>query len=209
MTDTKQGLTAAIEALGAGQVLPAEAGQADLFQEADAPLPIPPAARSGPKGGRPTGSRNRRTEEWVSYLLGRYRSPLVFLLETYSRTPADLAAQMQLYKFHEGELVLDANGQPVLATGEAADIQVKAAIAALPYLHQRLPQAIEVKGETRGLLLIGDLGADGAADALGIPFAVVEENQSLSDGDPKKSDGSNSRTDTKPMIGNGNSTNGE
>src|SRR5262245_57327845 len=108
MTDTKQGLTAAIEALGAGQP-PATAGdQAELFgdiEEADAPLPIPEARRSGPKGGRPPGARNRRTEEWVSYLLGRYRSPLVALLEMYSRTPAELAQQMQLYLFHEGKLV--------------------------------------------------------------------------------------------------------
>jgi hypothetical protein len=207
MSDTKQGLTAAIEALGAGQVLPAEAGQPDLFEEADAPLPIPPAARSGPKGGRPAGARNRRTEEWVSYLLGRYRSPLVFLLETYSRTPAQLAEQMQLYKFHEGELVKDADGNPVLATGEAADIQVKAAIAALPYLHQRLPQAIEVKATSRGLLLIGDLGADGAADGLAIPFAEDVGNQPLSDGDPDKSDSANSRTDANSLISKGNSGN--
>jgi hypothetical protein len=209
MNDTKQGLTAAIEALGAGEVLPAEAGQPDLFEEAEAPLPIPPAARSGPKGGRPRGSRNKRTEEWVDYLLGRYRSPLVFLLETYSRTPAQLAEQMQLYKFHEGKLVTDANGQPVLATGEAADIQVKAAIAVLPYLHQRLPQAIEVKPNTRGLLLIGDLAGDGASDALAIPFAEVQENQSLSDLDAGKSDGANSRTEASALIYNEESANGQ
>lgn len=209
MTDTKQGLTAAIEALGAGQVLPAEAGQPDLFEEADAPLPIPPAARSGAKGGRPKGARNRRTEEWTAYLLGQYRSPLVFLLELYSRSTAELAEQMQLYKFHEGELVRDKDGQPMLATGEAADIQVKAAIAALPYLHQRLPQAIEVKGETRGLLLIGDLGSDGASDGLAIPFAEIQENQQLSDNDPGKSDGANSRTDDNMLTYNENSDDGQ
>jgi hypothetical protein len=209
MTDIKQGLTAAIDALGAGEVLPAEAGQAELFEEADAPLPIPPAARSGPKGGRPKGARNKRTEEWVDYLLGRYRSPLVFLLETYSRTPAELAEQMQLYKIHEGKVVLDAQGRPMLATGEAADIQLKAAIAALPYLHQKLPQAIEVKANTRGLLLIGDLASDGASDGLAIPFAEVQENQALSSGDREKSDGANSRTNAKPLISKGNSADGE
>lgn len=209
MTETKQGLTAAIEALGAGQVLPAEAGQADLFEEADAPLPIPPAARSGPKGGRPAGSRNKRTEEWVQYLLGRYRSPLVFLLETYSRTPAELAEQMKLYKIHEGKVVTDGQGRPMLATGEAADIQVKAAIAALPYLHQKLPQAIEVTANSRGLLLIGDLGADGAADGLALPLAESIENQRLSHGDAEKSDGAKSRTVDKPLNSNGNSTNGQ
>jgi hypothetical protein len=207
MTDTKQGLTAAIDALGAGEVLPAAASQAELFDEPDAPLPIPPAARSGPKGGRPAGSRNKRTDEWVAYLLGRYRSPLVFLLETYSRTPAELAEQMQLYKFHEGKLVLDADGKPVLATGEAADIQVKAAIAALPYLHQRLPQAIEIKATSRGLLLIGDLASDGASDGLAIPFAEVQENQALSHADAAKSDGANSRMDANALIYNEESTN--
>lgn len=208
MTDRKEGLTAAIELLGgAGEPAVAEGDQPELF-EADAPLPMPPARGvSGPKGGRPKGARNRRTQEWVEYLLSRYRSPLVFLLEAYSRSPRELAEQLQLYKFHEGKLVLapvlDANGvqlrdaagelrwQPSLATGEAAEIQVRAAIAALPYLHQRQPLAIEVQDEKRGLLVIGNLtieGAGGGGDDLVLPLAEAEENQRVIDHDPEKSD---------------------
>src|SRR5690606_19661876 len=121
----------------------------------------------------------------------RYRSPLVFLLETYHRSPRELAEQLELYKFHEGKLVKDADGEPMLATGEAAEIQVRAAIAALPYLHQKQPLAVEVTDEKRGLLVIGNLtieGADGAGSDLALPLAEDEQNQQLIDVTPEKSD---------------------
>lgn len=207
MTDRKEGLTAAIEMLGAGEAPAAEGEQPELF-EAEAPLPMPPARGvSGPRGGRPRGARNRRTQEWVEYLLSRYRSPLVFLLETYHRSPRELAEQLELYKFHEGKLVLapvlDENGvhlrdeagelrwQPALATGEAAEIQVRAAIAALPYLHQKQPLAIDIQEDKRGLLVIGHLavdGADGTGGDLALPLAEDEQNQGVIDVTPEKSD---------------------
>ncbi|MFA7504242.1 MAG: hypothetical protein WCZ28_06050 [Burkholderiaceae bacterium] len=208
MTDRKEGLTAAIEALGgAGEPPAAEVDQAELF-EAEAPLPMPPAKGvSGPKGGRPKGARNRRTQEWVEYLLSRYRSPLVFLLETYHRSPRELAEQLELYKYHEGKLVLapvlDVNGvhlrdaegalrwKPALATGDAAEIQVRAAIAALPYLHQKQPLAVEIQDEKRGLLVIGNLtieGADGAGGDLALPLAETIEDQALIEHEPEQSD---------------------
>jgi hypothetical protein len=149
----KSGLATAVELAGGIGELGSEGGdQVELF-EPDAPLPMPPAARgkSGPQGGRPKGARNRSTQEWRQYLLGRYRSPLVFLLEAYSRTPAELAAQLGLYKYHEGKLVRGADGEPVLETGEAFKRQVEAAVAALPYLHQRLPIAIEGNVKSAGI----------------------------------------------------------
>jgi len=77
--------------------------------------------RRGP--GRPKGSRNRRTDEWVNFLLSRYQSPLVVLAETYSRPVAVLAAELNC------DII------------EAARIQLQAAKELAPYLHQKLPMA--------------------------------------------------------------------
>lgn len=193
MTEKRIGLQTAIELTGPGSLPAADGVQADMF-EADAPLPMPPAKGvSGPKGGRPPGARNKRTDDWVNYLLGKYRSPLVFLLETFHRTPSELAEQLQLYKFHEGKLQLDPRtGQPILATGEAADIQIKAAIAALPYLHQRLPQELALTGDKRGVLVLGDLRIEGGDMGLALPLADDEENQPLTIEHEPKSDGEKS-----------------
>lgn len=176
------GLAAALTMVGAqGHVEDVEGEQAEMFA-ADAALPsmLPPAppAKSGPNGGRPKGARNRSTEAWRELFLSKFRHPLMGLGELAARTPRQLAEEMQLYKFHEGKLVLapvlDKNGvhlkdeageprwQPVLATGEAFDQQVKAMIALLPYMAQKLPLAIEQKGDEGGLLVIGDLTVNNA-----------------------------------------------
>ncbi len=186
--------------------------QAELFADADdAPMPMPAAERTG-QPGRPKGARNRSTEEWRRHILSRYRSPAVFLAEMYSRTPAQLAAELGLFKFHEGKLVtapvIDAQGrvacdengrelrQPVLATGEAAAMQQAAAIALLPYVHQKLPQAIELTPPTRGLVILEELGDDApAGDDLALPLAPqieIQRNQDVSDAEIVKSDGNQS-----------------
>jgi hypothetical protein len=46
--------------------------------------------RRGP--GRPPGSRNRRTEQTVAFLLSRHRDPRQILMEIAEANPADLAA---------------------------------------------------------------------------------------------------------------------
>ena len=194
MSETKQGLTAAVAVLGTGEApqgAAAGAGQADLFEEPEAPLPLQPRGASGPKGGRPAGARNRRTQEWVDFILGQYRSPLVVLAETYSRPVAELAAELGCDKL------------------EAFKAQQAAAVALAPYLHQRQAQMVELQANTRGLLLIGDLGADGAADSLSLPLAEIIGNQPLNTPHPEKSDGAESRMDAKPMISNGNSRDGQ
>jgi len=195
-----------------------EGEQTSFLDADDAPMPMPEAkGTSGPKGGRPKGARNRSTEEWRSFVLSKYRSPLVFLAEMWSRTPAQLAAELGLYKFHEGKLVtapiIDAEGrvmrdeeghelrQPVLATGEAAAMQQAAAIAALPYLHQKQPLAIETKSETRGLLLLGayDTGGDQAAGDGAVPFAPIVENQQVTDVEAEKSHAPQSHDAPNPL----------
>ena len=168
----------------------------DLFEPA-VPVGLPPAARpaatdeprSGPKGGRPKGARNKSTQAWVRYLGSRYQSPLVGLAEMWSRSPRQLAEDLELYKWHEGKPVVDAGGRQVLDTGAAAAMQLQARIAALPYWHQRLPLAVEVKSEQLGVMLIGSLDVPGQAATTAnddVPTLLIEpeENQQVSDADP-------------------------
>lgn len=203
---TTNGLLTALASLGvAGRVEASEAEQAEMFAADDAmPSMLPKAAesatRSGPRGGRPAGARNKSTEAWRELFLSKYRHPLMVLGELTARTPAELARDLGLYKFHEGRMVLapildengviarDANGeerwQPVLATGEAAKMQQDAATSLLPYLGQKLPMAIEVTAPQRALVLLGDLSVDGAQGDLAVPFAPeieTEQNQQVID----------------------------
>ncbi|CAN1721982.1 conserved protein of unknown function [Hyphomicrobium sp. 1Nfss2.1] len=221
---TGNGLGTAVELLGGfGDLGLGNEGEQTSFLDADdAPMPMPEAkGTSGPKGGRPKGARNRSTEEWRSFILSKYRSPLVFLAEMWSRTPAQLAAELGLYKFHEGKLVtapiIDAEGrvmrdeeghelrQPVLATGDAAAMQQAAAIAALPYLHQKQPMALEVKQTTRGVVILGSLEVAGAegGDDLALPLAQAPEraqqNQQVIDVEPEKSHAPQSHDAPNPL----------
>lgn len=172
----------------------AEAGEgaeaeADLFGEAVAPMIASPE-RAGPKGGRPKGARNRSTEEWRRYLLSKYPSPLETLLALTTRRPEDLARELGLYRWSDGVLLRDDRDQPVLATGEALKVIVDAAAAALPYMHQRQPLAVETRGDGRALLVFGDLTqiVQGGPEAGGIPFAPIKQNQGVIEGELAKSD---------------------
>lgn len=159
--------------------------QEDLFADAVAPAVQAPAV-SGPRGGRPKGARNKSTEQWRQYLLGKYASPLETLLALTMRTPAELARELGLYKYSDGKPVVDEYGRQVLATGEAAKILVDAATAALPYLHQKQPMALEVAEKKVGVLVV-HTHHDGQSDD-GIVFAgQVQENQQVIDVAPGQS----------------------
>ena len=180
-----EGLATAVAAIGKGDP-PGDGEQLDLLdeiEEAATALPIPPAKIATGKG-RPPGARNRRTEEWVRYLLSRYRSPLVGLLEIYSRPPQELAKQVGV------------------ETGEAARMQLQAMIAALPYLHQRLPLAVDVTSDSRGLLVVGEIGAGTIIGGLTLPLADNEQNQEVSGSAAEQSDGGQSDGWTNPLISN-------
>lgn len=180
------GLATVLTLLGAR----GDAGVDDQAQiemlEADAAMPgaLPPVeAKSGPQGGRPKGARNKSTEAWRALFLSKFRHPMMVLGELTSRTPEELARDLKLYKFHEGRLVLDALGNPVLATGEAAKMRQDAAIALLPYLGQKLPMAIEVTPPRRGVVVIGELPLEDGEDDLALPLPPTEENQQVIEGE--------------------------
>lgn len=106
-----------------------------------------PAAGERPRGGRPPGARNRRTEDWVEYLLSRYRSPLIVLAETYSR-PADvLAAELGISR------------------AEAFAMQLTAARELAPYVHARHAPAAPAPTTAAVELIL--TGVEPPADAAG------------------------------------------
>lgn len=203
---TKTGMATAIELLGGAGEIADDADQVDLYGEAETSLGLSEAPRkSGPQGGRPKGVRNRSTEEWRRHFLARYASPLIGLGEIYSRTPELLARELGLAKTVNFKLPL----QDVLHTiparwGENGrtspepyvvwdcqatfKLQCEAMQAALTYVHQLLPQAIEVKMPTRGLFVVGDFGGFDGYSGEGLPLADDVENQRVIDVMLNKSD---------------------
>lgn len=80
--------------------------------------------------GRPKGAKNKSTKEWVEYFLSQVKeSPLIFLGRLYSEK-TDLLARRLCCKREE-----------------ALKMQIGAANAVLPYVHQKQPIAIETSSE--------------------------------------------------------------
>lgn len=131
---------------------------ADQSAEGDA------AQRRGP--GRPPGSRNRRTEEWTDFILGNYRSPLLFLAETYTRPAAVLAAELNC------------------KMQDAFKMQVAAAEALAPFVHQKQPVAVQVDASGIVTLVLEAGGIGQAAGQAGDDAIVIEHVEGGSDADP-------------------------
>lgn len=181
--------------------------QDDLFAaECDGPLSPAPVGKSGPKGGRPSGARNRSTEAVRQLFLQRYRSPLMGLGEIYSRSPADLARELKLYK--RVQVLVERDGRVVREEAEdegqldlerAFRLQKEAMEAALPYVHQKLPQAITVQERQRGLLVIQGLGDQASEDA--VLVFDTEENQQVIEAAPAQSESDKSETQQSQRLG--------
>lgn len=145
----------------AGAGLPSERGQDQL--------PLLPVGLLGEdaagepvketKIGRPVGSRNRKTKEWVEYCLKRYQSPLVGLLETAARPVEELARELGCSNL------------------EAFDRQMEAMKNVAPYLHQKLPTAVEFTG-SEGIPLMLSVSPAMAANVQE-PGAVIDEEGRL------------------------------
>jgi hypothetical protein len=130
-------------------------------QPALAPDLAPPPARIGP--GRPAGAGNRATREWVRVLIEKHGSPLERLLEIASKPLDALREELRCDRL------------------EAFDRQMTCLKEALPYLHQRLPQSIQVDGAPLMPVMIAVSGA--IAQRIG---AAVEsqQDQRVIEGDP-------------------------
>lgn len=130
-----------------------------LDQPALAPDLAPPPARIGP--GRPPGAGNRATREWVRHLIEKHGSPLERLLEIAAMDPETLREQLRCDRL------------------EVFDRQMTALKEALPYLHQRLPQAIQIEGAP---LMAVQIAVSGAIAARIGAAVESQANQQLVEG---------------------------
>lgn len=101
--------------------------------DASEPVSLSEAPQSQAKErgrGRPKGSSNRSTKEWVDYFLNSVKkSPLIFLGELYAKPTDDLAREIRIKR------------------EDALKLQISAASAVLPYVHQKQPVAVQVQTE--------------------------------------------------------------
>jgi hypothetical protein len=198
----RNGLSAALELVGAGELEVDDNETGELFDLPDAARPLPPVPGGRPasvgRGGRPKGAKNRSTEEWKRFLLSRYSSPLQGLLEVAARPVEDLARTLQLFAVNPetGDVMRDTQGRERLrpdALITALKLQIDCQAVALPYLHQKQPIAVETKGDTRGVLVIGEIVGSQAMGEGQLPVVwEVEQNQYVIDLQPMLSDGEKS-----------------
>lgn len=140
-------------------------------------LPMPRGA------GRPPGAKNKNTEEWRDYLLSRYRSPLEGLAQTYTLPIEEIQKMLNCTKL------------------EAFKLQIAAMKELAPYVHQKMPQAIEM-GEGGLINLVMNVLPQSAAavgnEARGAIIEVLQEpqqNQILSRADIENSNAAQSNAD--------------
>lgn len=118
-------------------------------------LPYVPVKRGA---GRPAGSRSRSTEEFRRFVFGQFGDPSY---ELASFTVMPLAQLRQ------------ALGCTLL---EAADFKRKCIADLMPYLHQRMPQAIQLGADGEFTLVLAPLARPRAEQPL-----QIEENQGVSE----------------------------
>lgn len=131
--------------------------------------------------GRPAGSRNRRTEDWARLVLTTHRSPLLVLADFYSMPVEELARRLQC------DLL------------DAAKLQITAARDLAPYVHQRLPQAVNLDVSGNLPVLHLHMGSseplpavDAALEGVSIVMTDIMEKQGLSAPLLEHSEGANS-----------------
>jgi len=85
--------------------------------------------------GRPKGSRNRRSEELIRYVLARHAHPMMVLAQVYSRPVEALAAEVGC------------------TPAEALAMQVRAASEALPYFESKKPVSLQLDARVIQLVM--------------------------------------------------------
>lgn len=160
------GLAAVLEdAIGDRPLVPPETEQLDLL----AMIGVHQMRAVERPRGRPPGAINRRTERVAEYLLSKYPDPLEGLMQMASLGIEEMCAALgctRMEAFQELRLCR---------------------LAALPFVHRRMPQAIDLTNHNVVHLSIqtGASGAPGAGDG-GVTIlgglVDIEENQEVSDG---------------------------
>ncbi|PZQ48882.1 MAG: hypothetical protein DI551_00700 [Micavibrio aeruginosavorus] len=127
-----------------------------------------PAARGA---GRPAGSANKSTKEWQQHILSQFSSPLIGL------------ARIATMPLHEVAKLLGVKHPEHMAFDKALDIlkvQVGCMNALAPYVHQKMPTAIDA-GENGLIQLVINSGTPAQrteeAAPIDIQFIKIEDEQ--------------------------------
>jgi hypothetical protein len=168
---------------------PADAGEGDGAAWLDDELQLfaghrdAPPVKRGP--GRPPGSPNRTTLQLQGWLRARgYRDPAEKLAAIITMDVRELAGALR----SDG----DARSVTFDQAHEVAKLQIRAAEALMPYFHQKMPVAVEHRGDgQRPVIIINDHGptARSASHATGLSVhdaEIVEQSAPVtaaSDGD--------------------------
>lgn len=160
------GERAALEAVGLGFEDEDEGEQFDLLgMPQTASLLLLRQKNDGP--GRPKGSRNKRTERTVAFLLARHRDPREVLLEMAEARVDELAASLGCTAY------------------QAYQEKRLAAIGVLPYVAQRQPLAIEMTGVQPIHIHIGQANGVRQSDTVAERLTQVIENPEFIDVTPE------------------------
>ena len=141
------------------------AEQAALFpvqMQDDDDDPAPPATR---KAGRPVGAKNRSTEEWRNFLFARYRSPLIGLAEIAAMDVMQLARELRFET--ETRKAKPEELHELLRTQIACREKLS------PYMHSKMPMAIEAGEHGLINLTIGTLSVPTASDIVDGQFSPM------------------------------------
>jgi hypothetical protein len=152
----------------------------------------PAAAERGP--GRPKGSMNRRSRDWqLWWNASGKRHPMMFLADVISATPAELRER------YAAAIVLDDKGEKAeiggLSGKDVLALQIRAAEAALPYLEQKLPMAVEDVSEGKRMVVVVGGMSQAQQGALQARFGFKlrsEQNQKVIEAEPAQSEGEQS-----------------
>lgn len=157
-------MVTAIATVGAGEAPEVAAEQLALLPAMRGETVAEPVASGERRIGRPPGARNRRTKEMVDWLLNArgLKPPLEFLLELLDKSTIELI-----------ELGVKAE--------DALKLKVHAATAALPYVHQKQPMAVEAVGKTAGLLVLPGEGgtAEEQAAEMGFDLEILPNEKAV------------------------------
>lgn len=141
---------AAAEAEQMDLLEPLTAEETALAQEELGPMAGPMAvvrhARETRRRGRPAGSRNRRTDDFVAYLSQFGPDPAVALAKILAESEEAMIARSRQLDPHKRQL----------SFGDARAMRIRAAEALMPYHHSKKPVAVDAT--IRGVMVVEEIG---------------------------------------------------
>lgn len=205
------GLITVLQHLGVeGRLGETDGDQASLFGDDQAPRPLAPKGRSGPRGGRPPGARNRSTDEWARFLLARGVAPLPMLQDVLSWSVAELTDHLQeiadRHAYTSSDGPQTTTRRKVLIDPLAVlKLQAQIAETLALYTNKRQPVAVEVEERQRALVVLEDdiAGAEAGAEGFDELALQVFTDQQVSDAKVVGSDDERSDDEANALAGMG------